>query len=91
MLGKPDVFESSVKIRGQHLIYGKVMKRVTHSLLVWSRRSAANHGAGYCMNVSMLLISRGPSLKQALMKGCMCAPRNKPIKSCSLQENKNKI
>lgn len=67
------------------------MKRVTHSLIVWSRRSAANHGAGYCMNVSMLLISRGSLLKHALMKGFMCAPRNKPIKSCSLQENKNKI
>lgn len=72
-------------------MYGKVMKRVTHSLIAWSRRSAANHGAGYCMNVSMLLISRGPLLKHALMKGFMCAPKNKPAKSCSLQENKNNI
>lgn len=39
----------------------------------------------------MLLISRGPLLKHTLMKGFMCVLRNKPIKSCSLQENKNKI
>lgn len=67
------------------------MKRVTHTLIVPSCRSAANHGVWYCMNVSMLLISRGPLLKHTLMKGFMCALRNKPIKSCSLQENKNKI
>lgn len=73
------------------MIYGKVMKRVTHTLIGPSHRSTANHGAGYCMNVSMLLISRGPLPKHALMKDFVCARRNKPIKSCSLHKNKNKI